>query len=72
MSARKEPEQPETCGECKLFNPTSDHERSKLKNGSRARGQCRFFAPSSNSYPVFPEVFSDEVACRQGQKAPVG
>lgn len=63
-------EKPKTCGECAVFNPVNLLEECKLRNGDRANGQCRFYAPSSHSYPVFPQVYSDEIAC--GQARPKG
>lgn len=52
-----------TCGECGVFNPAGLLERNKLASGEVAHGQCRYYAPSSEHYPVFPQVESDDVAC---------
>lgn len=59
--------EPKVCGECGVFCPLGLQEEAKLKNGQNAKGQCRFYAPSSNSYPVFPLVLSKDVACGQAR-----
>lgn len=65
--AKASTSEPKTCGECGVFCPCGLQEAMKLKNGQNAKGQCRYYAPSSNSYPVFPQVMSDDVACGQAR-----
>lgn len=67
MPVKSEPKPPDTCGQCRYYNPSTAEDKSKHKLGKPSYGQCRYYAPDAHYIPCFPQVASDDVGCGMGK-----